>query len=84
MGAASVNSGDFQERRHSSMSQVALWNCLSIPQKLGANNLSKFGYELAFVRKEMEDKTAIMLNGSSVALVNDSGEIDTNPEIVVR
>ncbi len=84
MAASYASSEQSQERRHSSLNQRALWNCLSVTQKLGANNLTKFGYELAFVRQETTDRKAIMLNGSSMAVVDDSGDIDTNPEIKIR
>ncbi len=84
MGAVFANSGSFQEKRYSSLNQHALWNCLSDSQKLGATGLSNFGYELVFVRKESADQIAIMLNGNSLATVNESGDIDTNPEINIR
>ncbi len=84
MEAAFASSERFQERRRTALNQRSLWNCLSDSQRMGANNLSKFGYELVFVRKGSVNQKAVMLNGSSLAVIDESGDIDTNPDIKIR
>ena len=74
----------FEERRKSTLEQNALWRRLSEEQKINAESLSKFGYNLEFIRNEAANKIIIMLNGSSIATINENGDIDTNPDINIR
>jgi hypothetical protein len=73
-----------EERRKSSLAQSVLWRKLSEEQKINAESLSKFGYDLEFMRNESADKIIIMLNGNNIATINENGDIDTNPDIKIR
>ena len=73
-----------EERRKSSLAQSVLWRKLSEEQKINAESLSKFGYDLEFMRNESADKIIIMLNGNNIATINKNGDIDTNPDIKIR
>ncbi|MBU2869608.1 hypothetical protein [Colwellia sp. E2M01] len=72
------------ERRKETPEQSAWWNKLSLSQKFSASSLGKFGYELTFVRKEGNERLAVLQCSGGVAVITEDGEINTSPDIVLR
>jgi hypothetical protein len=72
------------ERRQKAPEQSVWWNKLSLAQKFSASSLGKFGYELAFVRKENRQSIAVLTCDSGVAVITEDGDINTNPDIHIR
>ena len=72
------------ERRHYSPEPETLWDKLSLAQKFAASSLTQFGYELAFIRTGQIGSLAILLCDNNAATITDNGDINTNPDIVIR
>ncbi|MEW6981498.1 hypothetical protein AAD001_02465 [Colwelliaceae bacterium 6471] len=72
------------ERRELSTEQQVWWDKLSLAQKFSASNLSKYGYDLAFVRNSNSGSLAVLLRDGQSTTISDDGEIDTHPNIVIR
>lgn len=72
------------ERRHYHLDQSQLWDKLTLAQKFAANSLTQFGYDLAFIRNSRAGCLAIFLCNDSPATINHDGEIDTQPDIIIR
>lgn len=72
------------ERRHGQIEQENLWDRLTLAQKFSAGSLTKYGYDLAFIRNSASGSTAIMLLDDKSTTISDDGTIDTNPNIVIR
>nr|WP_184423482.1 hypothetical protein [Thalassotalea piscium] len=72
------------ERRHYTPEQASLWDKLSLAQKFAASSLTQFGYDLAFIRTSAVGSIAVLLCDQSPATISDDGEINTNPEIIIR
>jgi hypothetical protein len=72
------------DRRLTSPEHSVWWNKLSLAQKFSASSLGKFGYELAFVRKEQGQNIAVLTCDSGIAVITEDGDINTNPDIHIR
>ncbi len=73
------------DRRHYTPAQSEVWERLSLSQKFSTSSLNQFGYDLAFIRNENTDNSiAILLCGETVATVSIEGDINTNPDIIIR
>lgn len=72
------------ERRQVAPEHSTWWNKLSLAQKFSASSLGKFGYELAFVRKEQGRSLAVLTCSSGVAVITEDGDINTSPNIHIR
>ena len=72
------------ERRKEVIPASILWSKLSLAQKFSANSLSKFGYELDFIRVENGKGIAVLKCHSGLATITDDGNIDITPDIDVR
>ena len=80
-----VQTDTLLDRRHYTPEQSDLWGRLSLSQKFSTSSLNQFGYDLAFIRNEnTSGSIAILLCGDSIATVSTEGDINTNPEIVIR
>jgi len=86
MQALSVVQNDsFLDRRNYTPEQSELWERLSLSQKFSTSSLNQFGYDLAFIRNANSDGSiAILLCGDSVATVASDGDINSNPDIIIR
>jgi hypothetical protein len=73
-----------QERRRTERDLDYFWNELNMAQKFSVAELQRFGYELAFVRKSPSFSQAIMMAGDKIAAIDQDGQIDTAPRIVLR
>lgn len=72
------------DRRQEPPEQSKWWSKLSLAQKFSASSLGKFGYELRFVRNEQGHSIAVLMCNSSVAVINEDGDINTSPNIKIR
>ena len=72
------------DRRHTSPGRSPLWNDLNTPQQFSVSTLSKFGYDLAFIRNENSQPLAIMINGDQIAVVDAGGDVNSTPNITIR
>ncbi len=60
------------------------WGQLNVAQKFSGAELQRFGYELAFVRRSPSFSMAVLKSGGRMAAVDQDGQIDTDPTIVLR
>lgn len=73
------------ERRRIALNQSEWWERLSMDQKFGVYQLQKFGYDLAFIRNNDEvGPIAVVRRGRDFATVDKDGDVDLNPDIVIR
>lgn len=73
------------ERRRIALNQSEWWERLSMDQKFGVYQLQKFGYDLAFIRNQPKSGAiAVVRRGKEFATVNSEGDVDLNPDIVIR
>ncbi len=74
-----------QERRQQAFDARQWWERLSMDQKFAVYQLSKFGFELAFIRNQGElGPLAVVRRQREYATVNHAGEADLNPTITIR
>ena len=66
------------------LNQSEWWERLSMDQKFGVYQLQKFGYDLAFIRNNPKGAIAVVRRGVEFATVNSEGDVDLNPDIVIR
>jgi hypothetical protein len=78
------NDDQLVDRRTKTLEQSVWWSRLSLAQKFSASSLSKFGYELKFIRKEKGENLAVLTCNTDIATVNQDGEINTTPKITIR
>ena len=81
---ANTNRDPLIERRSLSPEQQGWWDKLTLAQKFSASNLSKYGYDLAFVRNANAGGIAVLLRDEKCTTIAADGEIDTQPNIVIR
>lgn len=86
MEALSVGQTDtFVDKRNPNRINKNLWESLSLSQKFSTSGLTKFGYDIVFIRNQNTDNClAILTCGGSVATVNAEGDVDSNPTIKIR
>lgn len=72
------------ERRNEPPEQSVWWEKLTLAQKFSVSSLGKFGYELAFVRREKGYRLAVLTCNEGVAVVTEDGDINSSPEIKIR
>ncbi|WP_241242286.1 hypothetical protein [Thalassotalea sp. G2M2-11] len=72
------------ERRSIQADYQALWSELTLAQKFSASSLSKYGYELAFIRHYAAGNLAIMMQDDSITAISADGVIDSSPDITIR
>lgn len=71
-------------RRRISLDPNDWWQRLSIDQKFGVYQLSKFGFELAFIRNTSSGPLAVLRRSREYATVDQHGEVDLQPQIKIR
>jgi len=72
------------DRRVESPEQSIWWDQLSLAQKFSASSLSKFGYELNFIRNEKGHSLAVLHCNDSITVIKEDGVINTHPKIDIR
>jgi len=79
------NENEFsEERRHFQVNQHVLWSHLNDAQKSATSSLSGFGYELSFMRISEHESIVVLLLGDKPATIDIDGQININPEIIIR
>lgn len=73
-----------QERRQTDKDMHHFWEELNLAQKFSVAELQRFGYELWFVRQHNNHKMAVLFAGKKMAVIDDEGQIDTEPKVVIR
>jgi hypothetical protein len=73
-----------QERREVTKDLNYFWNELNMAQKFSVAELQRFGYELAFVRRSINFSLAVLTAGDRIAAVDQDGQIDTEPKVIIR
>lgn len=72
------------ERRHGAFDAKEWWQRLSMDQKFGVYQLSKFGFELAFIRNLASGPLAVVRRNRDYATVDQTGDVDLQPQIKIR
>lgn len=73
-----------QERRQTDKDMHYFWEELNLAQKFSVAELQRFGYELWFVRQYDEQKLAVLIAGNKMAAIDNDGQIDTEPTVILR
>lgn len=72
------------ERRISKLTQNEHFSLLTVDQVLTLYELHAFGFDLAFVRKTNQGGLAVLGLDDNLAVINQIGEVEINPVIIVR
>jgi len=72
------------ERRQPTQEEVTLWDRLSLAQKFAASSMTQFGYDLSFIRNSNSGSLAILQCNGKAATINDEGEVNSTPDIIIR
>lgn len=72
------------ERRSEPPHKSVWWTKLSLAQKFSVSSLSKFGYQLEFIRHEGGHSLAVLMCDDAIAVVKEDGDIDTSNKIKLR
>tara|TARA_R110002126_G_scaffold43555_15_gene124906 strand:- start:1628 stop:1858 length:231 start_codon:yes stop_codon:yes gene_type:complete len=73
-----------QERRQTVKDMHYFWEELNLAQKFSVAELQRYGYELWFVRQQNEQKIAVLIAGGKMAAIDNEGQINTAPDVVLR
>jgi len=73
-----------QERRLTDKDMNYFWDQLNLAQKFSVAELQRYGYQLQFVRNMPTGKVAVLDVAGKLAAIDDDGQIDTAPEIILR
>ena len=73
-----------QERRQTDKDMHYFWEELNLAQKFSVAELQRFGYELRFVRQQNNHKIAVLFAGNKMAAIDNEGQINTEPMVIVR
>lgn len=80
-----TNKTSKHERRRGKFEPTQWWERLSMDQKFGVYQLSKFGFELAFIRNLPEaGPLAVVRRQRDYATVNQAGDVNLDPKITIR
>lgn len=83
--SAVMRKEDSLERRQGPLSNYDdLWDELTLAQKFSASSLTQFGYELSCIRDSYDSHIAILRCNDNVAVISKVGEINTQPNILIR
>ncbi|WP_333606991.1 hypothetical protein [Arsukibacterium sp.] len=72
------------ERRQTDKDMHYFWEELNLAQKFSVAELQRYGYKLLFVRQQDNIRMAVMLAGDKLAAIDDEGQIDTEPSVILR
>jgi hypothetical protein len=72
------------ERRQYTQAEESLWDRLSLAQKFAASSITQFGYDLSFIRNSNSGSLAILQCNGKAATINDEGEVNSTPDIIIR
>ncbi|WP_239473203.1 hypothetical protein [Shewanella algidipiscicola] len=74
----------FEDRRVTQAKSGEHWDRLTNAQRFAFYTLAKLGYQLLFVRRTPHTSTAIVKQEEQLVTINDEGDIDFNPNVVLR
>lgn len=72
------------ERRQTAKDLHALWEQLTLAQKFSVAELQRYGYQLQFVRHMPTGQLAVLDLAGKLAAINNDGQIDTEPALIIR
>lgn len=72
------------ERRQTAKDLHVLWEQLTLAQKFSVAELQRYGYQLQFVRQMPTGQLAILDFVGKLAAIDNNGQIDTEPSLVLR
>ncbi|MFT4929566.1 MAG: hypothetical protein ACI8WB_005700 [Phenylobacterium sp.] len=73
-----------EQRSGEEVHLLQLMDNLTMAQKVALSELGRYGYNLAFIRSTEEGPLAIAMAEGKVMTIDDEGEIEPNPNIVIR
>ena len=89
--AQNIQTGDNQsaqeweeQRSGEEIQLLQLMDSLTMAQKVALSELGRYGYNLAFIRSTEDGPLAIAMAEGKVMTIDDEGEIEPNPDIVIR
>ncbi|QYK02008.1 hypothetical protein [Shewanella psychrotolerans] len=74
----------FEDRRIAHAKSGEHWDRLTTAQRFAFYTLAKLGYQLLFVRQTPTTSTAVAKQDELLATIDDDGDIDFNPTLVLR
>lgn len=61
------------------------WKKLTLAQQFAAASLTKYGYELRFIRYSSKGSTAVLvLQNGTPASISEDGDVNTSPDLNLR
>jgi hypothetical protein len=72
------------ERRLYAKVESILCSRLSLEQKFAASSMTQFGYDLSFIRNSNNGSLAILQCNGNAATINEEGEVNSTPSIIIR
>jgi len=72
------------ERRQMDKDVHIFWDDLNLAQKFSVAELQRYGYDLLFVRHIADCSVAVLASGNKMAAIDMEGQIDVEPNIVLR
>ena len=72
------------ERRKGVLPLQQLWARLTLSQQFSASSLNQYGFDLAFIRITESGPLAVLFCEDTPATIDNHGEIDTSPTIIIR
>lgn len=82
MAATAINTTN--ERRSGNKDLDSFWHLLSFAQKVALNKLNQYGYQLSFARALESDYLAFAKCNNTYATIDYNGEVELNPQEVIR
>jgi hypothetical protein len=84
-----INRNNLIERRHycvgNELEKNDDWKKLTLAQRFSAQSLTKYGYELRFIRFTSKGSTAVLvLKNGTPATISKDGDINTTSDIKIR
>ena len=82
--AMELTSPFIENRKETVIDTNSHWIKLTNAQRFAFYTLAKLGYQLLFVRNANNCSTAVASQDNKLATIDDEGEINFNPSIVLR
>lgn len=80
----SASQSSHMERREGNLPSSQLWDRLTLSQQFSASSLNQYGFNLAFIRNTNDGPLAILFCEDNTATIDNHGEINTSPDIIIR
>lgn len=73
-----------EKRSGEEIALMKLLDNLTMAQKVALSEIGRYGYNLKFIRRTDDGTMAIAMAEGKVMTIDDEGEIEPNPDIVIR